>query len=270
MSIPKKIHYCWFGGAELPELALRCMASWVKHCPDYEIIRWDESNSDLESCQFVREAYAAKKWAFVSDYMRLKVVEEHGGIYLDIDVELLKPLDPFLECQGFMGFEQAKPYCVNTGLGFGAVAHHSVIRKLMENYENTPFIKADGSFDMIACPKRDTVILVSLGLKKTNQRQAVDGVDIFPYEYFSPVSLLGEKCFTNHTVSIHHFNASWATDLSFKLIHDKRNAYLKYGKVIGGYLGLIYTLQYTMETAGLNGALKKIYGRLLKSLNSCS
>lgn len=255
MSIPKKIHYCWFGGAELPELAIRCMESWREYCPDYEIICWDESNSDLESCQFVREAYAAEKWAFVSDYMRLKVVEEHGGIYLDIDVELLKPLDPFLEHQGFMGFEQAKPYCVNTGLGFGAVAHHPVIQKLMENYENTPFVKADGSFDMLPCPARDTEVLISFGLNQSNERQVLNGIAIYPFNYFSPVSVSGVCAINSETVSVHHYNGSWLDDLSKKFISNKKNALIKYGGKLGQCVAFYYTLTYNLNR---NGVIKTI------------
>lgn len=264
MTIPKKIHYCWFGGAELPELAIRCMSSWEKHCPDYEIIRWDESNSDLESCQFVREAYAEKKWAFVSDYMRLKVVEEHGGIYLDIDVELLKPLDPFLEYQGFMGFEQAKPYCVNTGLGFGAVAHHPVIRKLMENYENTPFIKADGSFDMIPCPARDTVVLIDMGLIQNNKQQMIKGIEIYPFEFFSPLSFFGDKCFTPKTVTIHHFNASWHTPKSQYEINLKRRLSFYFGVRLGRWLGNFILLCKYAKEDGVLVVIKKLIRNFLK------
>lgn len=258
MTIPKKIHYCWFGGTELPELAVRCMDSWKKYCPDYEIIRWDESNSDLESCQFVREAYAAQKWAFVSDYIRLKVVEEFGGIYLDIDVELLKPLDPFLECQGFMGFEQQQPYCIATGLGFGAIAQHPVIQKLMANYENSPFVKADGGYDLIPCPSRDTNILVKLGLQQLNFKQNVMGIEFFPTTFFCPISLFGVKNFSDETVSIHHYNASWASDASLTLIQKKRGAVAKFGNVIGMLLGFIYTLSYSYEERGVVGTVKKI------------
>ncbi|MFM4841659.1 glycosyltransferase family 32 protein [Aeromonas veronii] len=266
MSIPKKIHYCWFGGAELPELAIRCMASWEKYCPDYEIIRWDESNSDLESCQFVREAYAEKKWAFVSDYMRLKVVEEHGGIYLDIDVELLKPLDPFLEYQGFMGFEQAKPYCVGTGLGFGAVAHHPVIRKLMVNYENTPFIKADGSFDMMPCPQRDTVVLKSLGLKQDGRFQDVAGIVVYPPDIFSPISLLGDKLFTENTISIHHFNASWVTSDQKKYIKCKANLVRQFGHDVGGLIALVIAFLFLIKQKGFLYSCRKVICKVIPFL----
>jgi len=261
MSIPKKIHYCWFGGAELPELAIRCMESWKKYCPDYEIIRWDERNSDLESCQFVREAYAAKKWAFVSDYMRLKVVEEHGGIYLDIDVELLKSLDPFLEYQGFMGFEQAKPYCVSTGLGFGAVAHHLVIQMLMANYEKTPFVKEDGSFDMVPCPARDTKILVSLGLRQQNVKQNMQEILIYPFEFFSPVSVNGVVNLSNNSVAIHHFNGAWLSETSKKSANRKRMLVKKYGLFWGGKISFILRGFDDFRENGMLFVLNKILGK---------
>ena len=116
--IPKKIHYCWIGGNPLPELAIKCIESWKKYCPDYEIIEWNEKNYDFRKNQFMREAYDEKKWGFVPDYARLDIIYEHGGIYLDTDVEIIKPLDSLLKEQGFAGMEQ--PGIVALGLGFGA------------------------------------------------------------------------------------------------------------------------------------------------------
>ena len=106
MSIPKKIHYCWFGRNPLPESAKKCIESWKKYCPEYEIIEWNEDNFDLTENRYAREAYEQKKWAFVSDYARLKIVYEQGGIYMDVDVELIKPLDELTELDGYMGFEK--------------------------------------------------------------------------------------------------------------------------------------------------------------------
>ncbi len=103
--IPKKIHYCWFGGAPLPDLVQKCIASWQEHCPEYEIIRWDESNFDLNCCDYVKEAYQAQKWAFVSDVARLYALVTYGGIYMDTDMELLKPLDDILQYEAISGFE---------------------------------------------------------------------------------------------------------------------------------------------------------------------
>ena len=131
--IEKKIHYCWFGGNPLPELALKCIESWKKCCPDYEIIEWNGSNFDVTQNQYCREAYEAKKWAFVSDYARLKIIYDHGGIYLDTDVELLKPLTPFIQDgYGFIGFQNEEQ--VNTGLGFAAPQANCCVKQMLDAY----------------------------------------------------------------------------------------------------------------------------------------
>ncbi|EPF5080521.1 glycosyltransferase family 32 protein [Vibrio cholerae] len=262
MSIPKKIHYCWFGGNDLPDLANYCIDSWKKHCPDYEIIRWDESNSDLNSCDFVRQAYLAKKWAFVSDYIRLKIIEEHGGIYLDIDVEILKSLDHLLEHQGFMGFEQSKPYYVNTGLGFGAVPHHPVIKSLMENYESTRFVRSDGSFDMTPCPERDSKVLQSFGLKPNGKFQIIAGMVIYSPDVFSPISLTGDRLFTEHTISIHHFNASWHTEEQKLRLKVKIALINKFGCILGKALYYFYL----MKEVGFKEFTKKVSFKLTNRL----
>ena len=127
--IPKIIHYCWFGGNEIPENDKKCIESWKKYCPDYKIIRWDESNYDYKKNSYMREAYEAKKWGFVPDYARLDIIYNYGGIYLDTDVELLKSLDEILDCEGFFGFESEN--LVNLGLGFGAVKGNEIIRDMM-------------------------------------------------------------------------------------------------------------------------------------------
>jgi len=233
MSIPKIIHYCWFGGSELPELAKYCIASWKKQCPDYQIIRWDENTSDLESCLFVKEAYREGKWAFVSDYIRLKVINEFGGVYLDIDVELLRPLNDFLDFDGFMGFEEDKVYNVNTGLGFGAVKEHPVINGLIEHYEKIQFIKGDGQLDMTPCPFRDTVILKEFGLIKNNKKQCIYGIHILPTDYFCPRSALGKEKFTINTVAIHHYFGSWLSERKKTQIKRKKRIISIWGFKLG-------------------------------------
>lgn len=210
IRIPRKIHYCWFGGNPLPDLAIKCMESWRKYCPTYEIIRWDESNCDMEANLFVQQAYKEKKWAFVSDYFRLKVIEEQGGIYLDTDVELLKPLDDLLTLDGYMGFELSKKSNnIGSGLGFGAIAQHPIIIKLRESYENITFIKPDGNLDLTPCPQRDTMVLIAQGLKQNDREQTIKNMTFFPSDYFSPIGYAGEKNFSARTYSIHHFHASW-------------------------------------------------------------
>jgi|SRR5690625_1079484 len=236
--IPRKIHYCWFGGNPLPEIARSCIDSWRRYCPEYEIVRWDESNCDLNANEFVRSAAENKKWAFVSDYYRLKVVEKYGGVYLDIDVELLKPLDDLLIFNGFMGFELGDDKLVNTGLGFGAIANHPIVVALRENYEKASFIKDDGSLDMTPCPQRDTKVLSSLGLVRNNKKQNILGMTILPPEYLSPIGFLGEENFTINTYSVHHFNASWLTEIQRERNLRKKKFRERFGKKIGSILHL--------------------------------
>lgn len=209
--IPKMIHYCWFGRNPKSDLAEKCIASWKKICPDYEIIEWNEDNFEIENCPlYVRQAYEMKKWAFVTDYVRLQVVYDHGGIYLDTDVELLKKLDLLLSCEAYFGFENEK--MVATGLGFGAVKHAKILQEMMQDYQNIPFILPDGSLDRIPCPKRNTQVLLKHGLDTTHhdQIQTLDCVTVYPPDYFCPKSFdTGLLRRTKNTFSIHHFDASW-------------------------------------------------------------
>ena len=146
MSIPKIIHYCWFGSDTIPKKAQKCIESWKKFCPEYKIVCWNEKNFDISSNRYVKEAYELGKWAFVSDYVRLKAIYEHGGIYLDTDVELIKPLDALLEGEGYMGFDEKG--IVATGLGFAATPKHELIKNMLSDYDEIPFVLEDGSFDM--------------------------------------------------------------------------------------------------------------------------
>ena len=211
--IPKTIHYCWFGRNPKPELAIKCMASWRKYCPDYDIIEWKEDNFDLASAPiYVRQAYEAKKWAFVTDYVRLQVVYENGGIYLDTDVELLKNLDFLLDCYMFAGFENERT--VATGLGFGGEKGCAILKEMMNEYDGISFIKQDGSFDLTPCPKRNTDILLKYGLEQNGRHQTLSGeICIFPMEYFCPIDFTtGKMHKTRNTVSIHWFSASWHSE----------------------------------------------------------
>lgn len=256
--IPKKIHYCWFGGNPLPAIATKCMESWQRFCPDYEIIRWDETNCDITVNQFVEQAYEAKKWAFVSDYFRLKIVEEHGGIYLDIDVELLKPLDDLLILNAFMGFELGGVNLIATGLGFGATPFHPLVTALRENYENSPFVKPNGEFDTLPCPQRDTKVLVEYGLQQNNQKQIVADMTFFPSDYFSPIGFYGEKNFSNNTYSIHHFNASWFT--ARQRIATDRVKKLRdiFGVTLGNKINLLFLGWEELKYNGVKALIIKL------------
>lgn len=213
--IPKKIHYIWFGGSPLPPLAERCIASWRKYMPDYEIIRWDETNFDTGCCDYVREAVSVKKWAFASDYARFKILYENGGVYLDTDVELLKSLDEIVERGPFMGFEQdfdsTKSGTVAPGLGLAAKPGLSIYRTILDSYEADHFIKAGGVYDQTTVVVRTTEILKEVGLEEKPGIQTVAGVTIYPSEYFCPKDFLTHQIkVTDNTYAIHHFDGSWA------------------------------------------------------------
>lgn len=210
--IPKVIHYCWFGGGKKPSVAKKCMASWKKYCPDYEIIEWNESNFDISLCPlYVRQAYDCKMWAFVTDYVRLKLVYDNGGIYLDTDVELIAPLDRFLDERAFFGCEHAHVNFIATGLGFGAEAGHPILKELMADYEAMPFIREDGKQSLTPCPQINTPVFTRHGFTQSNEVQQLDGgVLVLPPEYLCPYDYVAKKLtVTENTVSIHWFSATW-------------------------------------------------------------
>ncbi len=136
MSIPKVIHYCWFGGNGKPELILKCIESWKKYCPDWEIIEWNESNIDVDFCQYSSRAYSKKLWGYVPDPIRFKIIYEHGGVYLDTDAELIRPIDEYLEYGAFFGY--ATDSEIGSGLGFGAVKGHPFIKTMLDHYTSLP------------------------------------------------------------------------------------------------------------------------------------
>lgn len=207
--IPKIIHYCWFGGAPKSKLIKKCIKSWSKYCDDYTIIEWNENNFDINTAPlFVRQAYQHKKWAFVTDYVRLKVVYENGGVYFDTDVELLKNIDRFLHDEAFFGFNDDNR--INTGLAMGAIKGCPLLADLMENYYNESFIKSDGTLNMLDNTSRDSVAFEKLGLKFDNSLQKIGNYVFYPSDYFCPMDHLcfDLKC-TENTTAIHHFAASW-------------------------------------------------------------
>lgn len=215
--IPKIIHYCWFGHNPKSELAERCINSWKKKCPDYKIVEWNEDNFDISSCPlYVRQAFEAEKWAFVTDYVRLKVVYHYGGIYFDTDVELRKNLNRLLQYNGFFGFENGK--WIATGLGFGAIKGLPLLQELMRDYEDITFIQEDKSFDKTPCPERNTKIFLKHGLRQDDSLQILDNcVKIFPSIYMCPIDYTsGKRRRSFKTISIHWYSESW------KNAEDKR------------------------------------------------
>ena len=205
--IPKKIHYCWFGRGEKPELAKKCIASWKKYCPDYQVVEWNEDNFDLNCNAYVRYCYANKKWAFLSDFVRLAVVNEHGGLYFDTDVELVRSPDELLQYDAFYGFESDT--AVNTGQGFGSVAKHSAMESMLYQYLA---LQPDeqGQFPVTPCPKLNTDALLPFGLVLNGQRQNVAGAEILPADFTNPYDdVTGRLNKTANTISIHWYSKSW-------------------------------------------------------------
>ncbi len=211
-KIPKVIHYCWFGGNPLNDMAVKCIESWKKYCPDYEIKEWNESNYDVNCCVYSQQAYEAKKWAFVSDVARYKILYEYGGIYLDTDVEIIKPLDDIVEAGSFMGMELPKNY-IATGLGFGVEPKLKVIKEIIDDYENSVFIDENGEMDLKTIVARTTDILSKYGFVPCAKKQVVANITIYPPEYFCPKDIrFKELNITENTHTIHHFDGSWVSD----------------------------------------------------------
>lgn len=205
--IPKKIHYCWFGRKSKPNSVLKCIGSWKKYCVDYEIIEWNEDNFDINQTPYMQYCYNNKKWAFLSDYARLKIIEKHGGIYLDTDVEVIKSFDSLLLHEAFFGFETNK--YVATGLGFGSEAKQVVVQAMIKKYDD---LKPDenGNYPLINCPRLNTEALVEFGLVHSGLKQDLGNVVVYPVEYFNPYDdPTGQLYCTEKTYSIHWYSKSW-------------------------------------------------------------
>lgn len=236
MSIPKIIHYCWFGKGEMPALAKKCINSWGKYLPDYKIVCWNEENFDITQNKYAKEAYEAGKWAFVSDYVRLKAIYEEGGVYFDTDVEVIKSLDEILKNGGYMGFDDRG--AVSTGLGFAAEKGNTFVGELLKDYDDISFVDSSGEYDLTPCPKRNTETAVRLGLDTNIKDQVFMGIHLYPEDYFCPIKYsTGKKEITKNTYSIHHFCASWISKrakitLMIKRIIGVRMYEKLYGKIL--------------------------------------
>ncbi len=212
--IPKVIHYCWFGHGPMPALAQKCIASWRKYLPDYEVKEWNEDNFDVNAVPYTREAYAARKFAFVSDYARFKILYEHGGLYFDTDVEVIRPMDDIVARGPFMGCERdgegATSPDVAPGLGLGVNPGLGLYGEILEMYDGLHFRHSDGSLNFKTVVEYTTEVLNRHGLRNTNDIQEVAGVWIYPKEYFCPINYDTKVCtITANTRSIHHYAASW-------------------------------------------------------------
>lgn len=214
--IPKIIHYCWFGRNPIPAEYQRYIESWKKFLPDYEIKEWNEDNFDVNIIPFTKEAYGVKKYAYVSDYARLKILYDNGGVYFDTDVEVIRNMDDIITSGAWMAVEKhnSKPNAedqVNVGLGFSVEPHDPILNEVMEYYENTHYIFPDGHLEQIPIVPIVTKVLRKHGMPAhVDKPIKVGKITIYPCDYFCPIEFMSSKMeLTDQTYTIHHYSATW-------------------------------------------------------------
>ena len=238
--IPKKIHYCWFGKGKKSKLALKCIRSWRQYCPEYEVIEWNEENFDIDMNGYTRMCYAEKKYAYLSDYVRLWVVEKYGGIYFDTDVEVIKSMDDIIQKGAFIGRERiANAFPVNAGLGLAAEPKMPIIKEIVEHYEQAHFEQVE---KMETVVEKVTNILRKYGLSNEQKYEIIEGMQIYPSDYFCPYDYnVGELNITDNSRSIHWYDASWFDNKMKK----RRDVCVKIQKTLRGRLGECIAKLYT-------------------------
>lgn len=238
-KIPKIIHYVWLGGKPKSEETLKNIETWKKFNPDYEIIEWNESNSDLTSCPFVVEAMEQKKYSFASDWVRLNALKNYGGIYLDTDVEVIKSFDDLLDLDGFISFEN-EAHLQNAVMG--SKKNPKWINDLIEYFSVRHFV-VDGKIDYTSSPVVQTIYFHKFhNLKYKNSLQKIDdAITAFPCEYFSAKDYTTEKVtITENTYAIHNFAASWLTKQAKSLAKVLRCIRYIFGKKLFGCFTRMY------------------------------
>lgn len=208
-QIPKVIHTCWFSdGRGIPEKYQVCLDSWRKYAPDYEIRIWTLDTYRPENCVFFEQAIGKKYWAFASDYARADLLRRYGGIYMDLDVQMLQPIDDLVYNDAYMSFESLNR--IECGSGMGAKAGHPIFTEICESYESRPFIREDGSLDLSTCPVRFTKVIEKYGLVKNGGFQFVDDITIYPFEVLTGKSFdTGIIYRTELSYTLHHHRGSW-------------------------------------------------------------
>lgn len=269
--IPKIIHYCWFGRNPKSELIEKCIDSWKRYCPDYEIREWNEDNFDYTQCQYAADAYKEKKWAFVPDFIRLKLIYDYGGIYLDTDVELLKSLDPLLNEKAVMGFESDQN--VACGLVLMAEPGNTIIKSMYEMYYDISFYNDDSSLDLVPSPVYNTEKLIQFGLQQNNTKQTIsDGISqvtVFPTEYFCGKNInTGIIVKRDCTYAIHHYAGSWGSPFEKKVGNIKWRMCQLFGEGIISYIGLVFlTLISEIYKNGVSGGVRYFVGGIKKKFS---
>ena len=208
--IPRRIHYCWFGRGQMPDLAIKCIESWHKYMPDYEYKLWNEDNFDINSIPYVKEAYESKKYAFVTDYVRLYALYTEGGIYMDTDVEVLKPYDDLLYLSGFTGYEGSKYLPPVTGT-MASIAGGEWVKEQLGAYNGIHFLSEDGKMDLTTNTIRISTIMKKNGFVPDGKKKTYKDMTIFPTDFFCPKQTTGEFLLTENTYCDHHFTGSWNT-----------------------------------------------------------
>lgn len=261
--IEKKIHYCWFGGKPLPPLAEKCIESWKKFMPGWEIVRWDESNFDVNAITYTKEAYEAKKYAFVSDYARFEILYKEGGLYFDTDVEIIKDLSPIVEKGAFYGLEG--PALVNAGLGMGCEKGNAFAKEVLDSYQNDHFILADGKINLNTVVTRVSNLLKAYGMTDKDEIQTVKDFTVYPIRYFCPKDTKSAIItITDDTYTIHHYDGSWTTDA--QKLFEKRRAklYKKLPSSIAKLLSVFPFCAWQITDNGWGGFMKKVAGKIFK------
>lgn len=254
--IPKIIHYCWFGRNPLPEMALKCIESWKRYCPDYKIIEWNEDNFDVDALRYTKEAYECKKYAFVSDVARLKALYEVGGIYMDTDCEVIRNLDEFLNLEIFSGFEANDRALTAI---WGATKENNVIKELLYYYNNKHFILENGMLNKTTNVTIFTNMFLKKGLVLNGKKQTVDNFTIFPPEFFCPKDVLTKDIIiTENTYTIHHFDGSWLTEEEKLFQSIKANLIKKFGINTGKFIYYIYFILKNIEKNGISKTIKLV------------
>ncbi len=227
--IEKTIHYCWFGRNPLPASARKCIESWRKYFPGYVIKEWNEDNFDVNAIAYTQDAYAAGKYAFVSDYARFWILYHYGGLYFDTDVEVIRPMDDIVARGAFMGFELDNVKCAESipaiapGLGLGVEKGNTIYAEILKGFEQLDFYLPDGSRNSYTMIPMVTQMMQKRGLTLKDQMQTIDGITIYPNEYFNPFDdITGILHKTANTRSIHWYAKTWADDNSPWKVKTKR------------------------------------------------
>lgn len=208
--IPHKIHYCWFGRGEIPQVAKNCMASWHKYMPDWEYKLWNEDNFDVNCTPYTKEAYEVGKYAFVSDYVRLYALEKEGGVYMDVDFEVYKSFDDLMSYHAFAGIEGSKRKPVMMGV-CASEPHGQWVLEMLEAYKNRHFLKSDGAPDLTTNVQFITGIMAANGFQQDGTEQEYKDLHVFPVDFFSPRQTTGEYIHTENTYCEHKGLASWSS-----------------------------------------------------------